>query len=226
MLDDPAQRAMVLSLLRAADVGITGVQRVEMDPAVKERAIRAVRILTGQDGALDSEQENATFIEHGARLLHQGSDGPVGFEPSDESLGTSIWFGLVGTIVQSLVNGSVLLADELDASLHPLLVRQIVRLFQDPNTNPNRAQLIFNSHDASLLGDTTDDRLLGRDQVWFTEKDHRGASRIYPLIDLEPRKHEAVARRYLAGRYGGTPILSHQDFDVVGDLLLEKDAHG
>jgi AAA15 family ATPase/GTPase len=104
-----------------------------------------------------------------------------------------------------------MLADELDASLHPALVAQLVRLFQDPQSNPRRAQLIFNSHDAALLGDTGTDSVLGRDQVWFTEK-AGGSSRLYALSDLAPRKDEAVGKRYLAGRYGAVPILSHSQF--------------
>lgn len=107
------------------------------------------------------------------------------------------------------------LADELDASLHPALVR----LFQSPETNPRRAQLVFNSHDASLLGDTVGDRLLGRDQIWLTEKRHDGSTRLYPLVDLAPRKQEAIGKRYLAGRYGGTPILSPDEFAAAVALI-------
>jgi hypothetical protein len=87
-----------------------------------------------------------------------------------------------------------------------------VRLFQDPETNPAGAQLIFNSHEASLLGDSGEERVLGRDQVWFTEKSDDGASRLYALADLRPRIDEAIGRGYLAGRYGATPILADKDF--------------
>jgi AAA15 family ATPase/GTPase len=113
----------------------------------------------------------------------------------------------------------VFLADELDASLHPALVAQLVRLFQDPKTNPHRAQLVFNSHDAMLLGESGSDRLLGRDQIWFTEKRGDGSTRLYPLADLDPRREEAIGRRYLAGRYGATPILSRDEFDATAELI-------
>jgi hypothetical protein len=89
-----------------------------------------------------------------------------------------------------------------DASLHPALVAELIRLFQDPKSNPRRAQLVFNTHDATILGDSTSDRLIGRDQVWFTEKRADDSTRVYPLSDLDPRKEEAIGRRYLAGRYG------------------------
>jgi uncharacterized protein len=80
---------------------------------------------------------------------------------------------------------------------------------------PKGAQLIFNSHEATLLGDSSGDRVLGRDQVWFTEKGHDGASRLYALSDLSPGSDEAIRRRYLAGRYGAAPILSAEEFTEV-----------
>ncbi|WP_092554800.1 AAA family ATPase [Actinoplanes derwentensis] len=130
----------------------------------------------------------------------------------DESLGTLVWFGLAGPVLTAIADGTVLLADELDTSLHPALVAELVRLFQDPATNPRRAQLIFNSHDAALLGDPGGGSPLGRDQVWFAEKRDDGGSRLHGLSDLAPRKEEAISRRYSAGRYGAVPILSRQQF--------------
>lgn len=132
-----------------------------------------------------------------------------------------MWLGLVGPVVDALAHGLVLLVDELDASLHPDLSMQIVRLFQDPETNPHRAQLVFNTHDASLLGDLGGTRLLGRDQIWFAEK-RGGASTLYPLLDFGPRKGEAVSRRYLDGRYGGRPILAEGDFAAAAQLIHAK----
>ena len=82
---------------------------------------------------------------------------------------------------------------------------------------------MFNTHDATILGDSTSDRLIGRDQVWFTEKRADGSTRLYPLSDLDPRKEEAIGRRYLAGRYGATPILSHREFNVSAELITSGD---
>ena len=212
MLGDEASRDRVLALLQAADLGVTDARKQESDPVMRERLRRAIRILEGTDGDPDSD-EGPAFEELGVRLVHRGSGGEeVELDAADESLGTRVWFGLIGPVVQALESGSVFLADELDASLHPALVTELVRLFQDPNTNPRRAQLIFNSHDATLLGDAVGDRLLGRDQIWFTEKRGDGSTRLYSLMELEPRKQEAIGKRYLAGRYGATPILSHGEF--------------
>lgn len=218
MLGDDHRRQQVLTLLQAADLGIVGATKHAPDPVMQERLRRAIRIMTGQEGEPESD-DGPTFEELGVRLTHRGADEDVELDADDESLGTRVWFGLIGPVVSALENGSVFLADELDASLHPALVAELIRLFQDPVTNPRRAQLIFNSHDATLLGDAIGDRLLGRDQIWFTEKRNDGSTRLYPLVDLEPRKQEAVSKRYLAGRYGAVPILSHQQFAAAAEMI-------
>ena len=118
---------------------------------------------------------------------------------------------MVGPVLGALSVGDAILADELDTSLHPHLVQEIVSLFQDRETNPHCAQLIFNAHDTSILGNGSR-RTLGRDQVWFTEKDASGSTTLYPLSEFRPKNDEAVERRYLQGRYGGTPVLDTAGF--------------
>jgi AAA15 family ATPase/GTPase len=87
--------------------------------------------------------------------------------------------------------------------MHPLLVRAIVEMFHNPAVNKNNAQLIFNTHDTTLL----DNALFRRDQIWFTEKDQNGATHLYSLLDYSPRKGESLAKGYLQGRYGAIPFL-------------------
>lgn len=220
LLEDASMECGILELLRAADLGISGAKRHELDPVLTERMQRAARIIVGEEGDADSAEHLPSFEELNVRLSHRGADGTdIELDAADESLGTRVWFGLAGPVLQALAEGSVFLADELDASLHPMLVAHLVKLFQDEETNPHRAQLIFNSHDAWLLGDGTHDRLLGRDQVWLSEKGEDGCSRVYPLVDLSPRKNEALSSRYLDGRYGGTPILSHQEFVAAAEIV-------
>jgi uncharacterized protein len=218
LLEDDALRPAVLELLRAADLGIAGAHALEPDPVLRERLAKAVEVLMGED--FEGEAEPPEFGELNVRLDHRSADGEIVSLPAeDESLGTRVWFGIVGPAIMALREGCVFLADELDASLHPLLVAHLVKLFQDEETNPKRAQLVFNSHDAWLLGDGTHDRLLGRDQIWLCEKDEGGSSRVFPLVDMAPRKNEALGQRYLAGRYGGTPILSHEEFTAAAELI-------
>src|SRR5439155_5216535 len=94
--------------------------------------------------------------------------------------------------------------DELDCSMHPLLVRKLIELFQSPQVNTKGAQLLFTTHDSTLL----DPELFRRDQIWLVEK-RQGASEFFSLYDFNteerPRNTEAFQRNYLAGRYGGVP---------------------
>ncbi|MCQ3807228.1 MAG: ATP-binding protein [Acidimicrobiaceae bacterium] len=212
MLDEDRSRRDVLELLWAADLGIADAKKRLPDPVMQERWQRALQILDGsEDEPLDSgrlEMEELASVN----LIHSGSSRDVEFEANEESLGTLVWFGLVGPVLQVLATGSVLLVDELDVSLHPDLVRRIVQLFQERETNPKAAQLVFNSHDPALMGDSAGGRLLGRDQIWFTEKLNDGRTQLFPLAELGPRKNEAVAKRYMEGRYGARPILLDSGF--------------
>ncbi|MFF4990803.1 ATP/GTP-binding protein [Streptosporangium saharense] len=216
-------RELVLPLIRAADLGITDVKIRPLDPQTVERLRRIVEILNGQDEEPEDEGSEIKITELGVTLSHRAAGDDVDFDVKDESLGTLVWLGLIGPVVDALARGSVLLADELEASLHPALVTRLVGLFQEPESNPFNAQLIFSSHDVSLLGGVEGDRVLGRDQIWFTEKLPDGSTRLYPLSDLGPRKEEAIGRRYLAGRYGATPIVSHEEFTEIARNITESE---
>ncbi len=223
MLDDGPKREAVLQLLQAADLGITGVRKQTPDPAMQDKIRRAVSILIGTEDEFDHDAapDPADFRElTGINLMHRGSATEIELDNVDESLGTLVWFGLVGPVIESLTTGAVLLADELDASLHPDLVAQLVRLYQNPSTNPRHAQLLFNSHDTSLLGGAVGERLLGRDQIWFTQKLNDGRTELYQLIDFDPRKQEAVGKRYLDGWYGAKPIISSTEFESAVETAL------
>jgi len=215
LLTHEDQRKQVLAMLHAADLGITDAHTRELDPEMTERIQRVMQVLREDNPDVPVDVEPMVAVA----LSHRGISGDVEFDTPDESLGTLIWLGLAGPVVNALAGGEVLLADELESSLHPTLVAQLVRIFQDPRSNPNGAQLIFNSHEAGLLGSSAGERVLGRDQAWFTEKLHDGSTRLYSLTDLSPRKDEAISRRYLAGRYGATPIVSDAEFTELAALV-------
>ena len=125
-----------------------------------------------------------------------------------ESTGTQILFTLGGVILDTLQNGGILIIDELDTSLHPFLTKLIVMLFHSPKINPKQAQLIFSSHDVTLL----DKDLVRRDQVWITEKNEKGISDLYSLQDFEGlREDTAFEKWYLSGKFGGLPKLKSID---------------
>ena len=92
-------------------------------------------------------------------------------------------------------------------------MQELVRLFQDPDVNTTQAQLVFTAHDTTLLGDSSSSRLLGRDQIWFTRKLNDGSTHLHSLTEFEPRKQEAIGKRFLEGHYGTRPLLAVGDFD-------------
>lgn len=211
MLESDDHRFRVLDLLLAADLGLSNLERAPVDSEFADRMRKALRILHGIEGDPDTPDDGEFVVAEFIRLAHRGDGDDVVFDPQDESEGTLVWVGLIGPVLDALDRGDVLLADELDASLHPHLVQSLVSLFQDPSTNPGCAQLIFNSHDVTVLGDS-EERVLERDQIWFTEKDLSGTTKLIQLADYRPRRDEALQRRYLQGRYGGVPLLDLEDF--------------
>lgn len=225
MLDSDRDRRAVLHLLRAADLGITDVRKAEVEPTERER-LRLFLSYThiARDGE-EPEEEHTLNSEAfaGVKFIHSGAVDGFEVDNEDESSGTITWFGLIGPVLGALASGATLLADELDASLHPGLVQELLRVFQDPETNTRCAQLIFNSYDMELLGDASGSRPLGRDQIWFTEKLNDGATRLYPLTDFEPRKQEATGKRYRQNYYGARPIIFIGDTDAAAELVTAGD---
>lgn len=222
MLDNDNYRSAIMRLLQAADLGITGARKVQPDPVMQERIQRALRILRGEEDSAEGEESQGLDPLMGVNLVHHGSKGEYEIDDSYESRGTLVWFGLIGPVLKALETGATLLADELDVSLHPALVQELVRVFQDPDTNTQCAQLVFNAHDVQLLGDGSGRRPLARDQVWFTEKLNNGSTRLYPLTHYEPRKHEAISKRYSEGYYGARPIIAGGDIDAAVDLVTAR----
>ncbi len=181
----------VAELLTAADTGISSV-------AIRGQGGKQVHI------DLATHQQLVSDVEVKIPLFgHRVGGREYVFEIPEESSGTQLFFSLAGPLLDILEKGRVLVVDELDSSLHPLLVQRVVDMFQSPATNPNGAQLIFTTHDSSLL----DSQKMRRDQIWFTEKDNAQISHLFPLLDFSPRKGEALEKNYLSGRYGGIPIL-------------------
>ncbi|WP_079415973.1 AAA family ATPase [Thiomonas intermedia] len=185
-------RASIREFLSAADISIADVQ------AVSRKGMHTQWVI-GASGPQVSQEEREFLMPV---FEHRTTKGSAKFELHDESEGTQRLYGLIVPVLDCLRDGRVLVVDELDRSLHTLLVRRLVTMFQTPELNPNGAQLIFSTHDTSLLDHT----LFRRDQIWFTEKDADQATRLYPLTDFSPRKQEAWERGYLAGRYGAVPF--------------------
>lgn len=209
MLMDEAGRRKICSFLASADISISDI-RLEKKRANRQPRMEDMDAAQPPLGREEAEELRLTFH-------HATPQGKAEFEWEEESSGTRRLLLLAGPVLNILQQGQTLIIDELDASLHTLLLREIVRLFHDPAGSPNGAQLIFTTHDTSLLDAPG---LFRRDQVWFVEKDAEQASSLVALLEFSPRKNEALERGYLMGRYGGVPFLGegHLSVDASGQV--------
>lgn len=186
----------VTAFLKKADLGVTGlrVSKTKIDP-------NAIAHLPSKQREELAERE----VLH-VHLRHRGSQGnDYELDFDNESAGTIRFFELVGPWLSMINQGKVLVLDEIETSLHPLLVRELIRLVMNPKVNRSGAQLIVATHDPLLL----DLSLLRRDQIWLTEKTGDGDSILYALNEYKnpPTNRESLVRGYLAGRYGGIPFI-------------------
>lgn len=206
LVKDYGRLKVVIDLLRSADLGLLDM---------------SVRQPEDDDSLLPitstfSQSEYARRSRRRLRLKfhHRGAVGDVLFEIDDESDGTVRLLELATQATGVLESGGLLLVDEIDASLHPLLSAKLIELFQSKVVNTRGSQLIFTSHDATLLGVLDGIEVLHRDQIWFVEKEDDGASVLYSLVEFKPRKQdENRQRRYLSGKYGAVPDLSMTLFE-------------
>ncbi|WP_333274240.1 ATP-binding protein [Microcoleus sp. D3_18_C2] len=130
-----------------------------------------------------------------------------------ESEGTNKLFALAGILLDTLRTGKILLIDELDARLHPLITRELICLFNSNETNPHNAQLIFTTHDTNLLSSKS----FRKDQIWFTEKDNKGATDLYSLVEYKVGKDASFERDYIIGKYGAIPFIGNFK-ELIGEL--------
>ena len=195
-LADSKYKAWVLQLMNAADIQISDI-RVEKRKGqgfeFRLQADNAPELLT-----FDGEMP---VIEFG----HQTMSGQEQwFDSRFESFGTLRLLGYAAPLLDALENGKLIVVDEFDTSLHPLLTRYILKMLHTHMQSLKGAQMWMTTHDTSLL----DPGFLRRDQVWFVEKRKDQSSELYGLMEFSPRKNEAIESGYLQGRYGAIPFLS------------------
>jgi AAA15 family ATPase/GTPase len=206
MLQDDLSRSDIVQFLKAADIGILGVE-------IEEKILRESDLPTDM-----SESERQRLLKDpkiiNIYMTHAKYDGKgniagqAKFPQSYESEGTDALFDMFGAIKQTIETGGVLIADEIEAHLHPEITEFVLKQFH--NADNKHAQLIFATHYPDLMG------LLRRDQIWFTEKDKFGASQLFSLADFEepPRKDASLAKRYRIGKFGAIPNVD--DFFFLG----------
>jgi hypothetical protein len=194
--EEPIHKQKIIKFLQAADINIIDIK---------------VEIMTHKQLPKTMPSDIKPEIYKIIQFWHHlnNTDDKIPFAPDDESEGTRKLFALLGPLMDMLVKGRILIIDEFDNSFHPMMVRFLVELFHNTTLNKGNAQIVFTTHDSSILDST----LMRRDQIWFVQKDREQATQLYPLTDFQPRSNEALQRGYLDGRYGALPCLTELNFD-------------
>lgn len=204
-------KKQIIELVKTADIGINDIQIEEED--ISSEMISKLPIpddikneLLNEKG-LKSISLNTIHSKFNKDGTHIGN---VVFElDEDESKGTKKFFAMSAPILDTLKEGKILIIDELDASLHPILTQHLIKLFHNETVNTKNAQLIFATHDTNLLKP----EIFRRDQIWLTEKDNYGATTIFSLAQFKNvRKNEDFEKQYIQGKYGAIPYLGKFEF--------------
>ena len=220
----------VLLLLKVADVGITGL-KVE-EEAIPQKILharfqgnieleKAIRDERPDLDFLPSDSLNNSIapVVYELQFEHRGS-AKTHLRLEDESDGTLSWLVIASNVLETLRQGNILLVDEIDTSLHPHLAQLLLELFSDTSINKNSAQLLFTSHDITLVS-KIQELGLSEEQVWFTEKGAAGETILFSLADFPKASNANYAKRYLEGRYGAVPLTSLATFrGLMGTVRL------
>lgn len=202
------QRLLIQKMMQDADIGIRSSK-------VVRKVVRRTPDADAEDGSGQKEVVRKTVV-----MDHRGIKGEGEINLVDESLGTMQVFSLSSFIGRALESDAALIVDELDASMHPILAREIIEMFERPELKMRSAQLVFTAHQTYLMSGGT----LERDQIWFTDKGRDGATQLYPLSDYAPRKGEPIDQGYLLGRYAGVPVLP-ENFGMLPPSHNTGDSH-
>jgi len=210
-MEDTDFKNKIIDLVKTADIDIADINIEEDD--VPLEMIEKLPMPEGMkkeiisDGGLKSISINT---EHKKYDNNGNIIGEVIFElDKEESKGTRKFFAMSAPIIDTLQHGKVLIIDELDASLHPILTQHLIQLFHDKEINKKNAQLIFATHDTNLLKPY----IFRRDQIWLTEKDNYGSTDLYSLAQFKGvRAKEDFERQYIQGKYGAIPYLGKFEF--------------
>jgi AAA15 family ATPase/GTPase len=210
MLEQAESRKKLLEFYRDLDLGFEDIviEKAPFDPEkLRFRVPQDIidQMTSDMEGRMMASLSSVHRVKTGT-----GTSRNVRFNVrTQESSGTNKVIDLSGPIFDTLLDGGVLIVDELDAKLHPHLTITILKLFQLPETNPKNAQIVFATHNTNILSLGR----LRRDQIIFAEKGSGGSTKIYPLVNYKlednrkVRKDNSFEKDYLLGRYGGIPAI-------------------
>ncbi len=210
-MEDLTFKNEMISLVKTADIGIENItmeeEDVSLDMIEKMGLPIALKEELLKDGGLKSVSINTYHKKFDENNNEIGNEI---FELDDEeSLGTRKFFKMSAPILNTLQDGKILIIDELDASLHPMLTKHLVKLFSNKDINTKNAQLIFATHDTNLLKP----QIFKRDQIWFTEKDKYGSTTLYSILEIKGvRANDDFEKQYIEGKYGAVPYLGKFEF--------------
>ncbi len=206
-------RSEIVKMVSSADLGIQDVliEENEVSTAEVEKIPFPKEILAQIRAAKSPIMQVGIKAVHNKYDLNDKLIGTEKFDlANDESEGTKKYFSLSAPFIDTLRNGKILLVDELDASLHPMLTISLISMFNNPKINTKNAQLIFATHDTNLLNQ----KLFHKSQIWFTEKDENGATRLHSLAEYKNvRATDNIEKQYIQGKYGAIPYLGTFAFE-------------
>ncbi len=198
----------VQKLMRQADINISDVEVETREISGDESVIPGFDGFVINNQIIKPQAKYRTEIRTGHVVVDEGTEKEYKLSLQEESLGTIQLFYFAPILKKTLETGKVLVIDEIDRSLHPFIVRYLVNLFRNSNINSHGSQLIFTTHETTLL--SLD--IFRRDQIYFTEKDAQtGITDLYSLDDCAVRKGENIEKGYLLGRYGAIPYLQAEE---------------
>lgn len=193
----------IVKFLKKLDNGIHSLKVVDEDLTEEDKSFHSKFIDLFNEYLFKDEPIDMPLSKERIELLHEDNNGKlIPFDFDDESAGTKSVIALLVPVFKTIKNGGIFIVDEIESSLHTLLTIKIIELYNRKQTNPNKAQLIFSTHDTNLLCSG----ILRRDQIWFTEKSKSGQTVIYPLTDFKLRKKYNIESGYLQGRFGAIPF--------------------
>jgi AAA15 family ATPase/GTPase len=196
LMKDKATADLINRFMQKADLGINSVGTVEVPAAPQDSDL--------SKGSSAEVSSAAVYAVHNVYDRYKVVNTIPFFLDKSESEGTKKYFNMIGILITAIREGRLVVIDEFDARLHPLLSKALIRFFNSPET-ASHAQLLAASHDTALL----DKDLLRRDQIYFIEKNQFGATHATALVEFKSRKEEPYYKKYLDGRYGAIPIIEN-----------------
>ncbi len=220
---NPATRKAVIQFLNSVGVRVQDILIEKEETELKRKdTLDKIFFKAGGEPILAhvGDDQVTSYSVQFVNLDRNSKQIPIDFK--EESSGTKNLFALAAAIIDSCSHGFTLIVDELNQSFHNAALRQIIKIFKNPEANPSRAQLIFTSHDTNLMNS------LERDELWLTEKKEDGATELFALSDFAPikkggaRREGSFGKQYLEGRYGALPETDM--IESIRSLKLGKQA--